>query len=175
MNEFIDGATKIAEYLFAVYLRVLPSLQAFSLVITGVLLFFTVYMLRKFKTIEMKRDKFMDKWGLIDLSKEKMRRMWKDVRAEVRAGSVAKLKKAIIDADKLLDEALKDAGIVGKDMDERLAKTDELRVANIREVREAHRLAVRVQKEPTFVLTMQEGWNIIGMYEKALKDLGLLK
>lgn len=175
MNESIDVTTRVVEYIFNAYLSVLPALQAFSLVVIGVLLFFVVYMLRKHKTLEGKRDKLMDKWGLIDLSKEKMRRTWSDLRAGAASGSEANMKKAIGDADKLLDEALKNAGIVGKNLDERLAKTDAMRVANIQEVLEAHRLAVRTQKEPTLRLTMQEGWNIIGIYEKALKDLGLLK
>ena len=175
MNKFVEGTTKIGVYLFDTYLRTLPALQAFSLVVTGVLLFFVILMMRRMKTLEMKRDKFMDKWGLIDLSKEKQRRMWKDLLVEVAKGSDAKLKKALTDADKIVDEALKGAGVVGKDMDDRLAKTDEMRVANIKEVREAHRLVARTQKEPTLPLTAQEGWNIINIYEKALKDLGLLK
>lgn len=175
MNEFVDGVTKVGAYLFEVYLSKLPALQAFSVVVTGVLLFFVVLMMRRLKTLGMKRDKFMDKWGLIDLSKEKMRRMWKDLLVEAAKGSDTKLKKALADADKILDEALKTAGIVGKDMDERLAKTDEMRIANIKEAREAHRLVARTQKEPKLPLTAREGWNILGIYEKALKDIGLLK
>jgi len=175
MNEFVEGLTKVGVYLFDAYLSKLPALRAFSLVITGVLLFFVVIMMRRLKTLGMKRDKFLMKWGVIDLSKEKQRRMWKDLQVEAAKGSGAKLKKALGDANKILDEALKNAGIVGKDMDERLAKTDEMRVINIREVREAHRLVVRTQKELTLSLTMKEGWNIITIYEKALKELGMLK
>ena len=175
MNGFVEGITKVGTYLFDAYLSKLPALQAFSLVITGVLLFFVVLIMRRMKTLEMKRDKFMDKWGLIDLSKEKQRRMWKDLAVDAASGSDAKLKRALGAADKLVDEALKGAGIIGKDMDERLAKTDEMRVANIKEVREAHRLVARTQKEPTLPLTTKEGWNILSIYERALKDLGLLK
>src|SRR3989339_845082 len=175
MNEFVEGITKVGVYLFDIYLSKLPALQAFSLVITGILLFFVVLMMRRMKTLEMKRDKSMDKWGLIDMSKEKQRRMWKDLLGEAAKGSDVKLKKALSDADGMLEEALKNVGIVGNDMNERLAKTDEMRVVNIREVREAHRLVMRTKKEPTLPLTAREGWNIIGIYEKALKELGTIK
>src|SRR3989339_818467 len=143
MNEFVEGITKVGVYLFDIYLSKLPALQAFSLVITGILLFFVVLMMRRMKTLEMKRDKSMDKWGLIDMSKEKQRRMWKDLLGEAAKGSDVKLKKALSDADGMLDEA--------------------------------HRLVMRTKKEPTLPLTAREGWNIIGIYEKALKELGTIK
>jgi len=175
MNGFIDITMRIGEFLLKLYTQLLPSLQRFSLIITGVILFFVVYMLRKLKTIGMKRDKFLDKWGLIDLSKEKMRRMWADTVINGAKGGDIKMKKAIAEADKVLDEALKSAGIIGKNIEDRLAKTDEVRVSNIRELREAHRLAARLQQDPKLPLAQNEGWNIIAIYEKALKELGLLK
>ena len=175
MNEFVEGLTKVGVYLFDIYLSRLPALQAFSLVITGVLLFFVVRMMVRANIISGKRDKFIDKWNLADMPKRKVVKAWKDIAQDVGSGGSAKMKKAINDADKIVDEALKNVGIVGKDMDERLAKTDEMRVVNIREVCEAHRLVARMQKEPALSLTAKEGWNIIAIYEKALKELGMLK
>lgn len=175
MNEFIDIANKIGAYLVKMYVQVLPTLETFSLVVIGVLVFFVGIMMGRLKTLGMKRDKFIDKWGLGDLSKMKIKRAWKELVAEVGTGASAKMKKAINDADKMVDEALKGAGFVGKNMDERLAKVDDLKIANIKEVREAHRMSERIKKEPTLVITSQMAWNIVEIYQKALKDLGLLK
>ncbi|EKD23979.1 MAG: hypothetical protein ACD_81C00135G0005 [uncultured bacterium] len=175
MNEFVEGSNKIIQYLFDKYVATLPALQTFALVVSGVLLFFVVMMMTKANVVGGKRDKFIDKWGLADMGKVKIGRAWKELLVSVSTGDSAKMKKAIGDADKILDEALKTLGFVGKNMNERLNTVDAVRLPNIKEVQEAHRISERIKKEPTFSLTQQEVWNIVGIYEKAFKEFGLFK
>ena len=175
MNDLANNAIKVAEYLFGSYERILPSLQTFSLVITGVLLFFVVYMMTKANVVGGKTDKFVDKWNLADMSKVKVNRAWKEIMQEIKSGNSAKMKKAINDADKILDEALKAKGYIGKHMDERLDRIDDSQLETVREVRQAHALSERIKKDPSLALTQNEAINIIHIYGKAFKEFELIK
>lgn len=174
MNELADNLIQVLQRLFATYADVLPSLQSFSLTISGILLFFVVLMMVRANTIGGKRDKFIDKWNLADMSKRKVAKAWREVIQEIASRESAKMKKAINDADKILDEALKARGFLGKTTDERLNKVEVEQLENIKEVWQAHRLSERIKKEPALVLTQNEAWNIIHIYEKAFKDFGLM-
>lgn len=161
-------------YLFNTYVRELPVLQTFSLVIIGVLVFFVILMIKRANTIGGKRDKFIDKWNLADMAKVKVLRAWNEIEQEIASGQSVAMKKAINDADKMLDEALKTNGFSGKNMDERLNRVEEDRVSNIKEVWQAHKLSERIKKEPTLELTQNEAINIAGIYKKTFKELGLI-
>ncbi len=174
MNEFLNNANKVVTYLFNTYLRELPVLQTFSLVITGILLFFVIHMVQKANTIPGKRDKFIDKWGLADMSKVKVMRAWSEIVQNINSGVDGAMKKAIGDADKMLDEALKANGFYGKNIDERLNKVDEARLPNIKEIWQAHRFAERIKKDATVPMTQHEARNIIGIYRDTFKELNLI-
>lgn len=161
--------------MFNTYLRELPVLQTFSLVIIGILLFFVIMMMTKANVVGGKKDKFIDKWNLADMSKAKVMKAWTEIMQEIGSGESVKMKKAINDADKMLDEALKANGFSGKNIDERLNKVEEDCIPNIKEVWQAHKLSERIKKEPALVLTHQEAKNIAGIYQKAFQELGLIK
>lgn len=174
MSDLANNTMKVVEYLFGSYERLLPSLQTFSLVITGVLLFFVIYMMTKANVVGGKTDKFVDKWNLADMSKVKMNRAWKEVIQGINSGNSAKMKKAINDADKILDEALKAKGFIGNTMDERLNRVNDQQLEAAREVRQAHTLSERIKKDPALALTQSEAINIIHIYEKAFKEFELI-
>lgn len=80
---------------------------------------------------------------------------------------------AIIDADKLLDEALKKRGFSGKTMGERLVAAQRSMSDNDA-VWYAHKLRNRLVHEPTVNLKKREAQNALGGFKKGLKDLGAL-
>lgn len=174
MNEFLNNTNKVATYLFNTYARELPVLQTFSLVIIGILLFFVVQMVHKANMIPSKRDKFIDKWGLADMSRIKVMRAWAEIVGSINNGVDDAMKKAIGDADKMLDEALKASGFYGKNIEERLNKVSEERLPNIKEIWQAHRFAERIKKDTKLPLTRHEAKNIIGIYRNTFKELNLI-
>ena len=179
MNEFINVALtefmRIDTGMIGWYTHILPALQAFSLVITGVLLVFVVRAMMKANIVGGKRDKLIDQWNLADMSTVKTMRTWRMIGQALDSGNAADVKKAIIDSDTLLSEALRNAGIAGTTTDERLAHLDETRVVNKKELREAHRFAMRLQKELALTVSQQEARNMVGIYEQALQDLAGVK
>lgn len=175
MNVYLNNLNKIGSYLINTYAQKLPVLQTFSLVIIGILIIFVIHMTKKANTIGGKKDKFIDKWNLADMSKVKVMRAWNDIMGGIESGNGAKMKKSINDADKMFDEALKTHGFYGKNMEERLTRIDESRLPNLKEVLQAHKLSNRIKKEPALVLTQHEVKNIISIYRKAFEELGLIK
>ncbi len=80
---------------------------------------------------------------------------------------------AIINADKLLDEALKKKGYKGKSMGERLvaAQRD---LSNNDGVWFAHKLRNRLVHEPEFRLRKNDAKNALAGIKQGLKDLGAI-
>ncbi len=80
---------------------------------------------------------------------------------------------AVIDADKLLDEALKKRGFKGKTMGERLVAAQR-QLSNNDSVWYAHKLRNRLVHEPDVHLRKSEARNALEGIKQALRDLGAL-
>ena len=80
---------------------------------------------------------------------------------------------AVIDADKLLDEALKKRGFKGKTMGERLVSAQRT-ISNNDSVWYAHKLRNRLVHEPGVRLKKSEAQNALSGFRQGLKDLGAL-
>ncbi len=80
---------------------------------------------------------------------------------------------AVIDADKLLDEALKKHHLKGKTMGERLVSAQRLLHDNDA-VWFAHKLRNRLVHEPNVKLKQTEAKNALAGFRQGLKDLGAL-
>ena len=80
---------------------------------------------------------------------------------------------AVIDADKLLDEALKKRGFSGKTMGERLVAAQRSMKDNDA-VWYAHKLRNRLVHEPDVKLKRNEAQNALAGFKKGLHDLGAL-
>lgn len=80
---------------------------------------------------------------------------------------------AVIDADKLLDEALKKRHYKGKTMGERLVSAQRSLTSNDN-VWFAHKLRNRLVHEPNAKLGKRDAQNALEGFKQALKDLGAL-
>jgi hypothetical protein len=96
---------------------------------------------------------------------------WSELLSRVKSPEGMTL--AVIDADKLLDEALKRKGYKGKTMGERLvaAQRD---LSNNDGVWYAHKLRNRLVHEPSVRLRKNEAKNALAGIKQALHDLGAL-
>ena len=80
---------------------------------------------------------------------------------------------AVIDADKLMDEALKKRNYRGKTMGERLVAAQH-EINDNDGVWYAHKLRNRLVHEPTLRLRKNEAKNALAGFRQGLKDLGAL-
>ena len=80
---------------------------------------------------------------------------------------------AIIEADKLLDEALKKKHINGKSMGERLVAVQRM-LTNNDGVWFAHKLRNKIDNDPSFKLKKRDVKDALMGFRQALKDVGAL-
>ena len=106
------------------------------------------------------------------LNPEKYLNDWKELQAYCRDKST--WAQAIIDADKLLDKALKRRKFKGKRMGERMVAAQRM-ITNNDQLWFAHNLAKKVIADPTKKLTETDVKTALIGFRLALKDLGALK
>lgn len=94
---------------------------------------------------------------------------WNELLARVKTQDGMVL--AIIDADKLLDQALKKRNFKGKTMGERLVSAQRVLKDND-SVWYAHKLRNRLVHEPNVRLKKKEAQNALTGFRQGLKDLG---
>ena len=79
----------------------------------------------------------------------------------------------IIEADKLLDKALVEAGAPGKTMGDRLKRSGG-KFTDINAVWRAHKLRNAIAHEPDLEVGYKQATNSLSIYKQALKDLGAI-
>lgn len=94
---------------------------------------------------------------------------WMELLARVKTPEGMML--AVIDADKLLDEALKRRRLKGKTMGERLVSAQRL-ISDNDAVWYAHKLRNRLVHEPSVRLKKKEARNALEGFRQGLRDLG---
>lgn len=105
----------------------------------------------------------------IHLNHEYFQQQWAELLARVKTPEGMML--AIIDADKLLDEALKRHHFKGKTMGERLVSAQRM-ISDNDAVWYAHKLRNRLVHEPNVRLKKSEAKRALAGFRQGLKDLG---
>lgn len=103
------------------------------------------------------------------LNQQYFQQRWAELLARVKTPEGMML--AIIDADKLLDEALKKHRMKGKTMGERLVSAQRL-LSDNDAVWYAHKLRNRLVHEPNVRLKKNEAKNALAGFKLGLHDLG---
>lgn len=105
------------------------------------------------------------------LNREYFQYQWAELLARVKTPEGMVL--AIVDADKLLDEALKKRHFKGKTMGERLVSAQRM-ISDNDAVWYAHKLRNRLVHEPNVRLKKREAQTALAGFKQGLRDLGAL-
>ena len=111
--------------------------------------------------------------GTGHLNIEKYRSKWLAVEQSLIRDKPETTQMAIINADKLVDYALKECGTAGKTMGERL-KEVESKLTRADAVWAAHKLRNRIAHEADVQVSYDQARRALAGYKKALKDLGAI-
>lgn len=106
--------------------------------------------------------------------KDKIARGWEKVKERIRLGSDAELRLAVIEADQLLDAALKEMRVPGSTMAERLQSLRPPQLENLSDVWSAHKLRNRLVHEPSSKITFRDAEIAVRIYEYSLRSLKFL-
>ena len=116
---------------------------------------------------------WMGQTGGRQLNVERYRSQWLEIEGSLSQKQPASYQMAILNADKLLDRALRERGYRGNTMGERL-KTAGSTFGNINAVWAAHKLRNRIAHETDVNITYTTARRALATFKQALKDLGAI-
>src|SRR3989344_1992025 len=104
-----------------------------------------------------------------------LKERWQNVRRKAAIGSPDALKVAIIDADKIVDDSLKQLGLGGEHMADRLEKIMPHEIRSLSRLWRAHRVRNNLVHTPDFIIKAAEARKTLEDYEAFLKEVKLLQ
>ena len=156
------------------YWSKLTTFKAASVFITAIFVASTLFFMIKTGWLALRIDRTEDVILRKNLPRRRSMKGWRHVQRHFFKGDDNSLKVALIEADKILDDALKAGGFKGENLGERLKKITEAQLPNLDQIWEAHKLRNRIVHETDFKLNRDTAERALGVYEKAFKDFGLL-
>jgi hypothetical protein len=105
--------------------------------------------------------------------RESLRRRWAEIESLVEQPGMLTKKMALLEADKLLDLALKSLAMPGETLGERL-KYAAYKFPEVRDVWWAHKLRNQMAHEATFEIDNFTAKRAIGQFKKTLQRLGAI-
>lgn len=95
------------------------------------------------------------------------------IEQQLRPDNPVAFRLAVIDGDKLVDQAMRDCGIRGETMGERL-KSAKNRFSDLNSLWQAHKLRNQVVHETNITVNYNQARQALLCYKRALKDLGAI-
>jgi hypothetical protein len=157
------------------YFSNLGMLEFFGLVVALICFAGVIYFVIETGWFSLRADRFRHIVLQSDISKKHAQVSWTRIQQQFYRGSESDLKVAILEADKLLNDALREAGIMGIQLGDRLKKADAGQIPNLNELWQAHKLRNQIAHEPNFKLKRDLAERALGIYEEAFKNLGVFQ
>ena len=107
------------------------------------------------------------------LDVNKYRLKWLDIERQLKRDEPSTCLLAVLNADKLLDQALRERGTKGDTMGERM-KTIKDTWSNANAVWGAHKLRNHIAHEPDAQVSYEDARRALGGFKQALKDIGAI-
>lgn len=107
------------------------------------------------------------------LNVEKFRSQWLKIENSLDKNNSASLSMAILEADKLVDKALRDSHYKGGTMGERMKSAQNV-WSNANHIWGAHKIRNRLAHEPNVKISYDITRRALAAYKQALKDLGAI-
>jgi hypothetical protein len=167
------GAQLASQNFIAAYFSNLGTLEFFGFVVTLIFLAGIIYFVIETGWFSLRVERFRHIILQSDMSKKEAQESWRKIREHFYRGGESDLKVAILEADKLLNDALREAGVMGIQLGDRLKKANVGQVPNLNELWQAHKLRNQIAHEPNFKLKRDLAERALGIYESALKNLGI--
>ncbi len=107
------------------------------------------------------------------LNVDKFRSDWLKIEQSLQKGESSSYQLAILNADKLLDNALKQRGCKGQTMGERMKSCQDM-WSNANGVWGAHKVRNRIAHEADVVVSYDEARRVLAGFKQGLKDVGAI-
>jgi hypothetical protein len=111
--------------------------------------------------------------GVQHLDVEKYRTKWFAIEHQLDRSNVASFSMCVLNADKLVDQALRERGIKGQTMADRM-KTMSGNFSNRNAIWQAHKLRNHIAHDTDSKVTYDSARSALSGFKQALKDLGAI-
>ena len=174
-SQATQQAQAVSQNFVTAYFSHLGMLEFFGLVIALIFLAGIVYFVIETGWLSLRVDRFRHIVLQSNMSRKHAQESWHRIEEQFYRGGESDLKVAILEADKLLNDALREAGIMGIQLGDRLKKTNAGQIPNLNELWQAHKLRNQIAHEPNFKLKRDLAERALNIYEEALKNLGIFQ
>lgn len=99
---------------------------------------------------------------------------WEEIVRHIESPHEAEWKLAVIEADKFVDDLLRQAGYPGDTMGERLMSIEKGQFVSLEGLWEAHKIRNKLVHDVNYFLRYAEARRTIQAYEGTLKELGIV-
>ena len=106
--------------------------------------------------------------------KNKMRARWDEVVMRLRSANESEYKVAIIEADNIIDDLVRNMGYPGDNMGERMNNIPEGQLESLDELKKAHEIRNRIIHEENFQVSRGYAKEILKKYETFLEEFEVL-
>lgn len=115
----------------------------------------------------------LTKKGSKYLNVDHYRVKWLSIEQQLKRDQPSSFSLSVLNADKLLDQALRERGLKGQTMAERM-KTGAKLFSNRNDVWNAHKLRNRIAHETDVLVRYEDARHALAHFKQALKDVGAI-
>jgi hypothetical protein len=175
LQQLQSQANQQGQNALSAYFSHLGVLEFFGLVVFLAFTAAIIYFVIETGWFSVRVDRFRDIILRSDMSKAHATESWHKIEEHFYRGGESDLKVAILEADKLLNDALRESGIMGANLGDRLKKATSAQMPNINELWQAHKLRNQIAHEPNFKVKRDIAERALNIYEEGLNNLGILE
>lgn len=167
-------AHSVSQAGYSFYASNLWIFETVSVLLSAIFITAIVLIMLKTGWLRTRVDRVQDVILKANMPKKQAQDSWKKVQAHFFAGDDNDLKIAIVEADKMLEEALRHAGVRGASLGDRLKNLKKGQVPNLDNLWQAHKLRNQIAHETGFKIKRDVAERALAVYEEALQNLGAL-
>lgn len=162
-------------FLNLVFYPFLPKWKVIAVVITGVCIPWAVYSARKVNQIEEEEKNVYSPKSELEAELENKNEKWQQVVDHAFSNNPSDWRLAIIEADIMLDEALRAKGYIGDGIGEMLKVAGPGEIQNLEAAWEAHKVRNQIAHTGSnFELSERDTRRTVILFEAVLKELGAI-
>lgn len=165
---------QIEQKSLAIYFSDINLAKVISVLLSALFITGTIIFMIKTGWLALRVDRVEDAFLRRDTPKKRSIKAWRGIKRHFFAGDENSLRIALLEADKVLEEALRLNGFQGETLGDRLKSAKPEDLPNLEQIWEAHKLRNRLVHETDFKLNRDLAERALTAYEQAFKDLGLL-
>ncbi|PIR41249.1 MAG: hypothetical protein COV31_02490 [Candidatus Yanofskybacteria bacterium CG10_big_fil_rev_8_21_14_0_10_46_23] len=174
-SDFSEAATALpVQEARAVFGGVLTTLQIVGVIVTVILIVLLGWFLNRVLKFKEHQRTVSPSFGSVEVAREKIQSRWDEVRDHISSISDSEWKFAVVEADKLVEDALRQVGFSGDSMGEILKGIDKTKLASLQGLWDAHKLRNLIVHNTDFEVKQAEAQYALKQFEKALTEIGLL-